>query len=144
MAIFYMAFALADLMLLSVGNTFYKDGKEYLCLYTWYLISQTNSGSWYLLFHEIFYYLFSVLIWYIFYKIPDNHGLIKKLTTKDLYMPLKGTTIVLNEGEFVDELKKISEEEHVTYTPIFIRRDRLFSGDSALHFEKQPHRLSSP
>lgn len=47
-------------------------------MHGWYLFTGCTSGAWFLLVEELVFYLFSINIWYIFYKIPDNYGLLLK------------------------------------------------------------------
>ena len=50
----------------------------FICLHEWFLLPNDNWGSFYLLADSLLFYLFTFTISYIFYKIPDNHGLLVK------------------------------------------------------------------
>ena len=50
------------------------------------MMPESTSGSFFLLFHNIVLYLFSILIWFIFYRLPDIHGLLGNSKAKDLSM----------------------------------------------------------
>lgn len=50
------------------------------------MMSESTSGSIFLLFDDLFLYLFSILIWFIFYRIPDMYGLLGNISAKDLSM----------------------------------------------------------
>lgn len=50
----------------------------FICVNDWYLLPRDNGGSIFLLFDGLLVYLFTLMISHIFYKIPDNHGLLVK------------------------------------------------------------------
>ena len=84
MAIFYFIFVSIDWMLIAIGNSLFDDDTSYKCLHNVYLIVNDPIGALYLTFHAIFVFMFSVLIWYLFYRIPEKYGLIKRMQTEDL------------------------------------------------------------
>lgn len=87
MTVFYLLFSFSDLILLYIGNVVDAHNENtFLCVTTWYMISVTKAGSVFLLFHNLFLYLFSILIWYIFYRIPQKYGLLGHSSAKDLVM----------------------------------------------------------
>lgn len=83
MAVFYFMFSCIDWMFIAIGNTIY-DEQRFHCFYEVYLVSANTSDSVFLLFHSIFIFAFSFLIWYIFYRIPDNYGLLSKRKTAQM------------------------------------------------------------
>jgi hypothetical protein len=114
LAIFYLAFSFIDLMLLGIGNIIDSNARTaFECLHGWYFLVLTNSGVWFNLFHCLFFYFFSIIIWYIFYRLPYNYGLIMKMNTKSLRMTnlYKSTTASnnLKESEVMEEFIKYSQ-----------------------------------
>lgn len=114
LAIFYLAFAFIDLMLLGIGNIVDNNDRfAFECLYDWYFLVVANEGVWFNLFHSLFFYVFSIIIWYIFYRLPYNYGLIRKTNTKDLrmtnfYKSHISTNNNLKESEVMEEFMKVS------------------------------------
>ena len=77
MAVFYLLFSFIDLLIMAFGDILdAQSGKLFLCIDGWYNFPLDNGGSVFLLIDGIFLYLFSLMISHIFYKIPDNHGLL--------------------------------------------------------------------
>ena len=66
-----------DWMLIAIGNSLFIDDTSYKCIKSVYLIVNDGLGAAYLLCHSIFVFMFSLLIWYIFYRIPEKYGLLK-------------------------------------------------------------------
>ena len=83
MAIFYFIFVAVDWMLIAIGNTLY-DTDTFLCYKHEYLIVENSSGAWFLMTYSLFFFSFSLLIWNIFYRLPDSYGLLKKRKTADV------------------------------------------------------------
>lgn len=48
----------------------------FLCVHEWYLLPNDDWGSLYILGDNLLLYLFTFSISYIFYRIPDSHGLL--------------------------------------------------------------------
>ena len=118
MAIFYFIFVSIDWMLIAIGNALFDDDRAYKCLFHVYLIVNNAEGAWYLICHSIFVFLFSLLIWFIFYRIPDKYGLLKKkeaqqLLIKSFYQKSGNhmSQINPNAREFLD----IKTEDYVVY-----------------------------
>lgn len=62
-----------------VGNALFDSERDFKCVETNNnLIVLNNGGAAYLFFYTLDIYLFSFMIWYVFYRIPDNFGLISK------------------------------------------------------------------
>lgn len=78
MAIFYLVFSFFDLLLMAVADIIdaERGDRLFLCAYGWYMMPKDDGGSIFMLFDDSFLYLFSLMISHIFYRIPDNHGLL--------------------------------------------------------------------
>jgi hypothetical protein len=84
MSVFYLAFTLIDFFLIVLGNIFYEQ-KNFICMFDHYLIVTTNWGAFYLTLHSSFFFLFAIMIWDIFYRLPNVYGLIiSKVDKKSL------------------------------------------------------------
>lgn len=66
-----------------------------------------NSGAMFLLIYSLLLLSFTLMIWYAFYKIPDNYGLISK-RTKHLSLKSKELT-----DTYVENLINVSKEDHL-------------------------------
>lgn len=77
MAIFYFIFVSIDWMLIVIGNTL-SDEESFFCYKHFYLIVENSAGAWFLTIYSFFFFSFSLLIWNIFYRLPDSYGLLRK------------------------------------------------------------------
>eukprot|EP00347_Sterkiella_histriomuscorum_P021545 403333601 len=126
LSIFYLAFAFADVLLLIIGNVIDNNESEvFTCVDNWYLLYEETPAVIFTLFHSLFFMLFSIQIWYIFYRLPYNHGLIKKLKTENLRMTnnYKSTLTInpLKESEVVEEFVKATQQSEIapSISPLF-------------------------
>lgn len=121
MSIFYLVFSFIDLMLLGIGDVIDRDASKetFLCIDKVYLFPNSEGASYFLIFHNLFFYLFSILIWSIFYKIPDKFGLIKRILAKDLNMrkSIMKDGKLLKESEVVENLRLMSDADTNSFTP---------------------------
>ena len=62
-------------MLFLLGKTVITDDLI-KCVNDSYLMVQTELGAVYLLFYSSMILIYSIAMWYIFYKIPYNNGLV--------------------------------------------------------------------
>lgn len=77
MAVFYLLFSFMDLFILTLGD--FADSHRrtmFICVHEWYLLPNDDWGSLYILGDNLIFYLFTFTISYIFYRIPDSHGLL--------------------------------------------------------------------
>lgn len=79
MTIFYMLFTLIDLVLIISGNSFYQK-ENFTCLFHDYLIVTSDWGALYMFIHSSFFFLFAVMMWFIFYRLPRLYGLVVSRT----------------------------------------------------------------
>ncbi|CDW76323.1 UNKNOWN [Stylonychia lemnae] len=82
----YVLFSVSDVILLFVGNVIHSQGEIFICTKSWYMMSESPEGSVFILVDYIFLYLFSILIWFIFYRLPDKYGLLGHTQAQDLKM----------------------------------------------------------
>lgn len=79
MSIGSLVFCMISSVFLTTANIMnHTFGEMIFCRLDWYLIPVTNSGSVLMVLHTLYFYAFSILVWYVFYKIPYRHGLIFK------------------------------------------------------------------
>ena len=87
-----------------------------------YLLSADTSGALFMLFYTLFYFMFSILIWYIFYRIPDKSGMISKHISNPITMPAskRCKSSILRDHE-VSELLMHTEEPILFSSPNMMR-----------------------
>jgi hypothetical protein len=79
---------------MSIGNSVFNQKKDFDCSDTENIlrnlfkininfIALNNDGAGLLLVVSLTLYLFSLMIWYVLYKIPDSFGLISKRHNKE-------------------------------------------------------------
>jgi hypothetical protein len=79
MSVFYLVFSFLDLILFAVADILDQpDSRWFLCVDKDFLLPKNDGGSIFLLIDVLLFYAFSYLISHIFYKIPDNFGLLVK------------------------------------------------------------------
>ena len=120
MSILYLVFAFTDLLLLIIGNVIDKqeDYVDFYCVEDWYLLYFKTPSVIFVLFHNLFFCLFSIQIWYIFYRLPYIHGLIEKPRVENLRMTtnFKSTLSInkLKESEVLEEFVKGTQASEIT------------------------------
>ena len=87
MAFGYLMFQAIDWAMILGGNAT-PTSELFDCQNEVYVVvaCSDSNGAIFLFAQSIILFLFSLLIWYIFYRIPDSFGLLKKRQTKDLIM----------------------------------------------------------
>lgn len=94
MSVFYLLFTLIDVVLIVLGNAYYKE-ENFTCYYKYYLVVTSEWGAFYMLIHSSFFFLFAIMIWDIFYRLPLVHGL---MVTKFLGPKLTVKSFALGES----------------------------------------------
>jgi hypothetical protein len=64
--------------MMGIGNALFQQDHDFICNVGTDLVATNNGGAFFLLLYSIFLFSFTLMIWYAFYKIPDNYGLISK------------------------------------------------------------------
>jgi len=77
MAVFYLVFVLMDLLLLILGDRLFKIN-DFKCHQEHYIIPLNSGAAAFLFAEALMFYLFSVLIWIIFFYLPEKYGMITK------------------------------------------------------------------
>jgi hypothetical protein len=78
MAVFYLVFSFLDTLLLGVGDVIDEHNKIFMCTNGWYLLPKNNGGAVYLLIDGVIFCMFSFNMLHIFFRIPNNYGLLIK------------------------------------------------------------------
>ena len=110
LTISYFVFNILDIMFMSISNILYTN--NFICVEENNVRATDNLGSSLMLFMALSILLFSLMMWYIFYKIPERSGLISKAKAK--------TRLILNDNsvsgthEFMQEVMSIEDSyEHL-------------------------------
>ena len=90
----------------------------------------STKSSVFLFFFELSLFLFAVLIWFIFFKIPDNYGLLAKGSDdRQLKMTMFRTN---HKSEYndvekvVDELSQMKKEDEPAYSQLTGDESKIF------------------
>jgi hypothetical protein len=78
MSIFYLVFSFIDIVLLISGDLVNKYKPIFACSQSIYMLPRNDGGAIYLFVDSLIFFLFSLNIGHIFYKIPDKFGLLVK------------------------------------------------------------------
>jgi hypothetical protein len=78
LAISYFCFVVLDFILMGIGNVLMERDHDFICENQTELLSINNAGAAFLLLYTLFMLSFSIMIWFIFYKLPDIYSLIHK------------------------------------------------------------------
>ncbi|CDW90980.1 UNKNOWN [Stylonychia lemnae] len=146
LSIGYLLFAIFDLMLLGIGNVIDSNEHQvFFCVESWYLLYIEAPAVWFILFHMLFFYVFSILIWYIFYQIPNQHGLIKRMYAKDLRMTQNYKSTIstgnLKESEVVEEFMKATQNTEIAPVSPLLRKITVIN-DTSPRFITSPNQYS--
>ena len=78
MSIFYVVFSVLDVLILGVGDLISIGLDLFMCSNDVFLLPRNDGGCAYLFLDGIIFFAFSYNISHIFFKIPDQHGLLVK------------------------------------------------------------------
>ena len=78
MSVFYIIFSIIDILLLVVGDIVNSSKPIFACSQSIYMLPRNDGGAIYLFVDGLIFFLFSLNISHIFYKIPDKYGLVLK------------------------------------------------------------------
>ncbi len=79
MSVFYLVFSTIDIILLVVGDLVSSNKPGiFACSQGIYMLPRNDGGAIYLFVDSLIFFLFSLNISHIFYKIPDKYGLVLK------------------------------------------------------------------
>jgi hypothetical protein len=78
MSIFYVMFSIIDILLLVIGDLVNTSKPIFACSQKIYMLPRNDGGAIYLFVDALIFFLFSLNIAHIFYKIPDKYGLVLK------------------------------------------------------------------
>jgi hypothetical protein len=95
--------------MMAIGNALFEDNKDFVCIEVVEVIPLNNSGATYLLFYTLLMLLFSFMMWCVFYKIPDNYGLIYKARANSVH--IRDTNVINSVSLVVDEIKSINKQD---------------------------------
>jgi hypothetical protein len=71
-----MGFSLTDLLMMGLGNLLFRENKDFKCLSESTVVATNTGGAFFLLFYSILLILYSLMLWFIFYKLPADFGLV--------------------------------------------------------------------
>jgi hypothetical protein len=71
-----MMFSLIDMFLMVVGNLLFAENLDFACMNGNTVIATNNAGAGFLIAYSFNLIMFSFMIWFVFYKIPEYYGLI--------------------------------------------------------------------
>ena len=53
------------------------------CTHKNFMVVETNGGAGYMLYYSLLSFFYAISMWYIFFQIPKNYGMLKKFTRRD-------------------------------------------------------------
>lgn len=102
--------------MMALGNYLLTEDEDFDCLEANQVIPLNNQGAAFLLAYSLILLSFSFMIWFVLYKLPEQHGLISKLNRSKEKITVKGSIVEdLNISETdqaaVDVFINIAKEE---------------------------------
>lgn len=76
--IFYLCFSIIDFLMMGLGNLLFTQDKDFVCVDDSMVMPNNNGGAGFLFAYSMMLLLYSLMLWFIFYKIPSRFGLISK------------------------------------------------------------------
>lgn len=75
---FYLGYVVLDFLVQGIGNAVIREDTDFDCRDNSVIVPMNNSGATFLLIQTILLLSFTIMVLLVFYKIPDNFGLIAK------------------------------------------------------------------
>jgi len=95
--------------MMSIGNIMFEDGEDFVCVDNIEVIPINNKGASFLFFYSILLLLFSFMMWCVFFKIPDYHGLVYKMRSNSVHIEARDTALINSVSDVVvNEIKSIN------------------------------------
>jgi hypothetical protein len=76
LATYYLIFSMVDCLLMMLGNKIFRKNADFECFNGSCVVPLNDAGAVFLISYTILILLYSLMIWVIFYKIPEQYGLI--------------------------------------------------------------------
>jgi hypothetical protein len=73
-----VVFVLTDFTFLFIADFGLPVKENFKCVDESILMSSSTAGAYFLFFYGIFMQLFSLMIWLVFYKVPERHNLFRQ------------------------------------------------------------------
>ena len=128
LSIFYVCFVVLDFILMGVGNHLFVEDRDFTCLNETVLKAANNSGATFLLVYTLFLLSFTLMLWFVFYALPDHFGLISRKLQR---LDIKQKDMI--NDDFVDNLVvDITKEEEESF-----RKSSPMVGDRGLRNNKR-------
>lgn len=71
-----LGFTLVDLIMMITGNHLFSKGSDFQCLNGNQIEASSEGGAIFFLVYMLLLYGFSLMMWLVFYKVPDRYGLV--------------------------------------------------------------------
>ncbi|CDW76431.1 UNKNOWN [Stylonychia lemnae] len=75
----YMSFGIVDFVMMNLGNYLFEKDHDFYCYDETQIEATSNEGAIFFFVYTMLIQSFSLMIWLVFYKIPDHYGLISKV-----------------------------------------------------------------
>ena len=79
LASYYLIFTIVDCLLMIVGNSLFRKDSDFYCFNDSTVIPESNAGAGYMMVYTILILLYSLMVWFVFYKVPESYKLISNL-----------------------------------------------------------------
>lgn len=125
LAVSYLAFVLSDVLMMAIGNIMFDDGSDFVCVDQTEVIPINNSGAMFLLAYSVLILLFSFMMWCVFFKVPDYHGLLYKVRSGNMHVRNEFTDSMIDGLAISEDIKSIinsENDEQMARSPMNINR----------------------
>ena len=82
--VFYIGAAFMDWVAYYGARRMFDSG-DLGCIKNQAMVVYTNSGATYMLYYTLLSYFYAITMWYIFFQIPKNYGMLKKFVNKGMH-----------------------------------------------------------
>lgn len=62
-----------------VGNSLFNKDADFYCYNDSTVIPESNAGAGYMLIYSVLILCYSLMVWFVFYKVPERYKLISNL-----------------------------------------------------------------
>jgi len=125
LAICYLAFVISDFIMMATGNALFSEKEDFACYDRVAIYPLNNGGAAFLLVYSVLLLLFSLMVWGVFYKVPESFGLIAKPLTDSVHLRetmFNNTNSITD--EVIEDIKSMNNNEEMMtsmVSPMYMR-----------------------
>jgi len=130
--LYYLIFTFLDCFLMMIGNNLLWKESDFICINKRTLMANSNTGAAFMMLYSCLILIYSMAIWFVFYKVPEIYKLISK-TRDPLSMNIQYESI---QEAMVESLMQISKEGDFFHQHSLDRNSSTVDNSTEMSFEE--------